>query len=223
MSAIFGAAHRRNMGGFVPTDIAGCQLWLAANNIVGLSNSDPVATWADESGNGNDVTQASSGQRPIYETSVLNGLPVVSFDGVNDTLECAAFSITSPYTFFIVPKQNNSSNLVPISGGGTTYVYNGDGRLGGGASIGPNATMTQWNILCYMVNTYPADCKIYLNGTLAATGVTNAGSFTDLLIGSLFGAFWFNGSFAEIIFYDTELGATDRQAVEVYLASKYAL
>ena len=69
-----------------PTNIAGCVLWLDANQITGLNNGDPVATWSDMSGNGNDATQAVGANQPTYRTGRINGLPAVDFDGGNDFL-----------------------------------------------------------------------------------------------------------------------------------------
>src|SRR5690606_14284499 len=48
---------------FSPADIAGLKLWLDATAITGLSDSDPVTTWVDQSGEGNDATQSSSGAK----------------------------------------------------------------------------------------------------------------------------------------------------------------
>lgn len=61
-------------GGFVPTDIAGCVLWLRASSL-SLSNGDPISTWEDESGNGNDMTSSGS-DRPTFLTG-----PTVNFNG----------------------------------------------------------------------------------------------------------------------------------------------
>lgn len=70
----------------VPSDIAGLQLWLKADAIGGLSDTDPVATWNDSSGVGNNATQGTAGLRPTYRTNQINGLPVVRFDGSDDRL-----------------------------------------------------------------------------------------------------------------------------------------
>lgn len=55
-------------------------LWrIRASDIVGLSDGDPVPTWADTSGNGRDWAQATSGNRPTFQTSEINGHPAVQF------------------------------------------------------------------------------------------------------------------------------------------------
>ena len=61
-------------------------LWYRADAIQGLSDGASVATWSDSSGNGNNATQASSGNRPVWKQNVLNGYPVVRFNGTNSSL-----------------------------------------------------------------------------------------------------------------------------------------
>jgi len=64
-----------------------------------LSDGDSVSTWADETGNANDLT---AGIAPTFKTGVINGEPVVRFDGVDDVLDTAFFAISQPYQIFIV-------------------------------------------------------------------------------------------------------------------------
>jgi hypothetical protein len=54
--------------------------WYKADAITGLSDGDAVASWVDSSGQGNTLTQSTSGAKPSYETNELNSLPVVRFD-----------------------------------------------------------------------------------------------------------------------------------------------
>ena len=69
---------------FVPTDIAGCQLWLKADAGITKDGSDYVSVWADQSGNGNDAVQATGASQPLWVDGQLNGEPVLRFDGSND-------------------------------------------------------------------------------------------------------------------------------------------
>ena len=54
--------------------------WYKADAITGLSDGDAVASWVDSSGNGNTLTQSTSGAKPSYETNEVNSLPIVRFD-----------------------------------------------------------------------------------------------------------------------------------------------
>jgi hypothetical protein len=63
---------------------------LDARFISGLSDADPVSTWADRSRNAADATQTGT-TRPEYKKDIQGGQPVVRFDGVDDT-----FPMTTP-------------------------------------------------------------------------------------------------------------------------------
>lgn len=89
---------------FQPTDVGGCVLWVKADAITGLSDGDPVGTWADQSGNGNDLVQATAAKKPTYETNECNGEPIVRFDSVDDYLKAVAFTWNRPEVVYIVFK-----------------------------------------------------------------------------------------------------------------------
>src|SRR5688500_13028317 len=59
------------------------KMWFDANSL-SLPGGSAVATFTDISGNGNHLTQSLSAKRPTYTTNGLNGMPVLTFDGVND-------------------------------------------------------------------------------------------------------------------------------------------
>jgi hypothetical protein len=90
----------------VPADIADCVLWLRADSL-SLSDTDPVASWGDESGEGNNFVQATGGNKPLYRTGIIGGQPAVVFDGTDDFMTAphtASLNITSPHTCFFVLK-----------------------------------------------------------------------------------------------------------------------
>jgi len=73
------------LGNSEPDSISGLNLWLKADEL-DLDNDDAVATWADSSGNENDATQTTNENRPTFKTNILNGKPVVRFNGSNSFL-----------------------------------------------------------------------------------------------------------------------------------------
>ena len=98
----------------------------------GWSTADAVTTWADRSGNGNDVTQATSGYRPVYRTGLLRGMPGVEFDGTDDFLQDADFfddvdnepvdwsSETGTIVAVVIPGADGSGAFGETIGEGTT-------------------------------------------------------------------------------------------------------
>ena len=80
---------------FVPTSIAGLQLWLDASDAGSLFDATTggsavaengiIRRWQDKSGNARHATEETNG--PTRKVSVQNGLGTVDFDGTNDTLQ----------------------------------------------------------------------------------------------------------------------------------------
>ena len=60
-------------------------VWLDAFSL-GLNDGDQVGNWSDRSGNGFDATRVVAGQQPRFTTAILNGRPVIRFDGTDDAL-----------------------------------------------------------------------------------------------------------------------------------------
>jgi hypothetical protein len=59
--------------------------WINADSL-NLSDNDPVSTWYDISGNGNDFSQSNAGQRPVFINSGISSQPAVEFDGSDQSL-----------------------------------------------------------------------------------------------------------------------------------------
>lgn len=77
-------------GGFSPRNLPGLQLWLPADRITGLVDGDPVTTWSDLSGSGNNATQGTGAAKPLYKVNIANGRPGVLLDGVDDFMSLTA-------------------------------------------------------------------------------------------------------------------------------------
>lgn len=208
---------------FSPLSISGLKVWLKADGLV-LADSDPVTTWADQSGNGNDVTQGTAGFKPLYKTNIQNGLPIVRFDGTDDVLT-AGFTITYG-TIFAVANFNSAGNFPAYNGlvvtdagatAGDDYLL-GDGS--GTTNIYNSGTTTVYvnKVLTYSFSPL-------LTFKLVSVVDSTPNSRTTLNIGNdpAAGSRFWNGDVGEVIIYDTALSATDRGRVENYLNSKWAL
>jgi hypothetical protein len=86
------------------TSIAGLQAWYDASDASTLFDATSggslvaadggVARWEDKSGNGRHATQSTSGSRPLRKTGIKNGLPVLRFDGSNDSMSIPSSAAT---------------------------------------------------------------------------------------------------------------------------------
>lgn len=221
--------------GFVPTDISGLALWADADAITGLSNADPVTTWEDQSGNGNDLAQSTSAAKPTYRTNVVNGKPVVRFDGTDDTMVTAAFAseLAQPNTIiavalFATTATTNRMICDGLAAGKRHAMYshlNSGGKwtfYAGTTEVNGSVIATgAFHVVSAIYN--GASSVLYLNGAQDATGNTGSNPLSGLRLGSFAGAAFLNGDIAEILVYDSALSTADRESVEEYLMEKYAL
>jgi hypothetical protein len=73
---------------FSPSQLPGLVLWLDASQAVTTSQSK-VSAWTDQSASNNSATQPTTAQQPTLVTGVINGHPVVRFDGASTALQIA--------------------------------------------------------------------------------------------------------------------------------------
>ena len=101
---------------FVPTDITGCQLWLDASEGVTYDVDNNVSVWTDESGNSNNATQLVGANQPLLVPGVINGKPVIHFDGSHSFLTGTQITDinTSSFSLFVVFRAANSANYGDI-------------------------------------------------------------------------------------------------------------
>lgn len=234
------AASRRRL--WTPASIAGLDLWLDASQL-GLADGASVATFTDLSGNGRDLTQATSSARPTFRSSGSvvtqpNGLPVVHFDGVDDFLANTAYSVASVpaggTTVLVVTRSLSSgvnSEVVTTRSG----VAVNDGWLlrlsSGGASVlaaligSLNATVsgTTTSVHIAGLDRTGGSQRAFINGsngtavsgtlTAPATTLTQMGKQSSVISGQMY--------VAECIVYSSKLSDADRQTLESYLRAKW--
>jgi len=85
----------------------GLALWLDADDSGTITlNGTDVAAWADKSGNGYDMEQATAADQPAYVTGALNGKPVIRTDGADrlDNITSSLFRNVSVATWVAVAK-----------------------------------------------------------------------------------------------------------------------
>lgn len=233
---------------FTPSSISGQALWLQADSIGGLNDGDTITTWTDLVGS-YAFTQASSTLRPTYKTSILNGLPIVRFDGAtNKQLVYSGGAVpsgSSSVTLFAVINLADSSRRGQIIKVGS----NTNSPLNGYAfGVGLNTLAADGN---EVIGLYEGVRFIDTNTTygtgghsvtmqINGSGVpsfwrdgTSLGSFSGTNMSApatttVIGGVTNNSAFrvttfdiAEIIAYSAILGATDRASVEAYLKAKW--
>ncbi len=214
-------------------------LWLDALFISNLDGEN-VDVFPDISGNNNHLGQISSVKQPIYKTSIVNGMPVVRFDGVNDDLLSSAIPAleSANVTYFIVYKQDGAKTCGIM---GSNYASNVKKwqtyTLSTGFVVNAQYSPTinyikyaddysQFNIMSSHIS--PTQIKTYKEGALVQTknatySIPSGHNFVAL------GSYpsqntnnkYLDGDVAEVIIFNTSLNNLERVIVENYLSSKY--
>lgn len=153
---------------FSPSDLPNLEAWYKAD--AGITTvSSAVSVWADQSGNGRDMTQGTAANRPAYGSETLNGIDVLTFDG-SDWINSAGVSSHNflhqgDSTFFILARAGNVAN--PNAGYG--YIGSNAGatsKTGAFAVYEDRAIFSRNNALNYQVSAG-------ISGRLVAGGTDN--------------------------------------------------
>lgn len=233
-----------------PDSIAGLQLWLKAETITKRPDGSNVGIWLDESGNANDAVQGTSLNQPKYYSGILNGQPVIRFDGTNDYFSMPKFmNFTDTTVLFVGLSRNsvaygvifqsyggaaNTNELLQIaysSSDKDNFYARGNTTSYISFSGTENATVTHIT----SVQLSGMTGKMYSNGTsngnlsnssyVPPTDWIGAAYATDPIIGGHADVSqgWLNADIAEIIVYDSAISDTNRPGVECYLSLKYRI
>ncbi len=210
-------------GAHLPNEISGLLLWYKADAITGLSDGSAVANWNDSSGRANNASQSSVSLRPIYKTNILNGKPVVRFDGIDDYMAFSSLSTIRTAVFVVNNTSTGATSYPPLLGHATLYHWHGDSGapifntsysspfINNGSAFQNGTLATPASLL------KSASHKIY---TFKTTGNTNAQYITNDRNSAT--RVW-KGDYAEIIIFDRVISEAERKGVEKYLADKYAI
>ena len=219
-------------------------LWNRSEDLSSLSNGDRITTWADQSGNSNDLSQPDALFKPEYVTNQQNGFPVVRFNQSNGRIRKTNFSDfpTSEITVFIVNKNSTESNdalfsyeysdnefLIFNSNNLTTFRKN----LHEGSSVSANDN--NWHIIDVSWNSNGGGLELWKDNTssfavqlsdginIASNGCLAIAGEQDSQDGGYNAAQAHEGDFLEVIVYNIELNSAQRIIVSNYLAAKYGL
>lgn len=218
--------------GFDPASITGCRLWLQAEAITGLSDGAPVLTWSDESGSDHHAAQTQASRQPTFQTSVINGRPVVRFDGA-DSMSLSLSEASTEHTFFFV------IDLAAL-GGHHNYLFDShEGRLILDAAKSASPHVVRWRdsswrnvaagVAGHQILTWVfsgTTGEVFRNGASVGTETYNPtplGGTTALGSNYSGNQNRFEGDIAEVVYYNQALAAADRQQVEQYLSNRYAI
>jgi len=220
---------------------SGLSLWLKADVGVTLSGSN-VTAWADQSGNGNNATSPTIA--PTFVSSSINSKPAISFNNDSSWMQIPQNSIGNSGNISIFIALNYVSGAVILNKGDASSfeatVWELTTNTGFGF-VNLNGEEFSWNVVPVSLAT---STPLLLEG-FSSAGVsqlafngTNSGDPSSANAGfnaiSQFigiGGGGDGGSavspldarIAEIIIYNRQVTTPERQQVEAYLNTKYAI
>jgi hypothetical protein len=216
-----------------PDQIANLVLWLQADGLV-LNDNDPVATWADASGAGNGVTQSTTSKKPTFKTVILNGKPIVRFDGIDDEMVLAGHIDASVCTVFVVGNKTGgvTNYLTIVCLDNLLFLYRTGTQDQWGAFEGSDPcpvvsgiTLDSTFRVLSLVQRTATNVDLVTNGILVnnTLGSSLPGSNTPNAVGSHGGNQYCQGDLAEVVVYSRALTTGERIQIERYLGNKYAI
>ena len=214
-------------------------LWLKADiGAVQQSTNNTVMTWLDQSGSGNNASQGTAANQPLYVTNVLNGFPVVRFNATNQDgfdLPAVLSNTTNSEAIVVlrtaVARPGVTRTMWNFGANGTGYP-NTDGTIGDSFAsttvnnIGcPAQPLTQYHV--YEVASQTGLWEAWINGQIQFA-TTNNTYYTTVSYGPSLGWFnqhgnYFDGDIAEVMMFNRMLTGNERQSVNNYLNLKYGL
>jgi hypothetical protein len=228
----------------LPTQIAGCSLWLDAADATTLTLSGSnVTQWRDKSGQGNNGSNTGT-----VSLSTFNSGQMISFNGDSVIQGSYTNSGTTITCFGIfVPQQSSYDNTRVVSFATAPGVldYNNIGSLGAivldagrtvytqrnSAQLTTTTTFTTGALTMASLVYTGSSRQVFLNGGGQGSD-SFSGSFGTTLygIGAYAGfnpsSYAFNkytGLVGEVIVYNSALSTAQRQQVEGYLAWKWGI
>ncbi|MFH0895776.1 MAG: hypothetical protein V2A54_15180, partial [Bacteroidota bacterium] len=213
----------RSMDIFSPASLDSVVLWLRADS--GLILSGPnITQWKDQSGKGNDATQATSLSRPVLDTTYLKNTNTLTFDGVNDFLNFPTLTLNPSYSLMLL--QCSSGDVMLMGNAADNYQI----RMGfpGNNLAAYNGTMTSSSFFLSprehfsflgMINNSGA-LKFYQNGIQYGSG--NIGGFVLNTIAQSISLGFLSGSISEVYVLTDTLSVADLALLNKYICDKYA-
>lgn len=218
---------------WLPTLMSGLVAWYDAGQITGLSDGTAISQWNDLSGNAYHAVQATGTKQPLYKTGILNGRPVVRFDGTDDFFTASGLGALSDHSVFVVIKPAAGVDQTMLAGApGNAQIRIGEVadklQYYDGVANWRSSTLgvAQGNWMLLEIVFSSTVGSFYQNSTAYGTADYDGG-MPSPAYGTIGAAYTgnsnrVNGDIAEI-FYGTDVTSATRLGAEQYVRGKYAL
>ncbi len=230
-------------------------LWLDTTMESSFGGSEPeesaeIATWYDTNPQSTlkyNATQGSSTKYPTYDSSAINNLPALNFDGSNDDMVVTSLNAGSNASYFFVIKPTTAQvEAILDSAPNQTWVFRnlcdqpnyptctGDGAFSWWNGTNPTP-QTQLGLSANTPYVLYVDTKLtptkvmnyYRNGAFVSSSTdsdTHNTTWSNPRIGSVnLTLKFYSGKIGEIIIFSRVLTTEERQSVISYLGKKWGI
>lgn len=219
---------------FVPKMLGSTiKIYVDTSSFSGFADGDAVGTAPDLSGNGNHLTAVLTA-RPTYKVNIINGRPVMRFDGTANYLS-AVYSQNQPGTYFVVYRLASAAQdkLRLIDASVNRWSMNNNNAsvfstgFAGSNITDASAADTGPHVHTFVVN--GASSSLSKDGATTGAGFVSgdcgANSLgTSIYIGTSTSlGNWLNGDIAELVLCDTSVASNDRKRIEQFFNRRYKL
>ncbi len=186
------------------------------------ANNDPVGSWLDQGLNSRNMSQSTSGFRPLLKTNYQNSLPAILMDGVDDFL-AQGDNLATPVSVYMVGKNvSNIANAFPIGDpnigggvvvtGGTAYLWTG---------LTPSKAAATGTVFTWKAVFNGVSSLLGLNGGTDATGNCTAVILPMNLGGNSITSNYANFAFMEVLIFNRLLTAGEETLLIAYLRTRW--
>ena len=215
---------------FLPSSIPNLALWVRAD--VGITVVTGVSVWADQSGNGHNLIQATTGNQPTYLlTGGPTGGPALGFTAANVQNMKATYTEVQPVERYVVGKFGTTASGMTMfdgaaGGNSARLLQNSSSNWGiaAGSTLnltGPSYTSGLWYAMGGSFN--GASSAVGQNGvfntgttgTAATVGGVYLGVFGDGASAPL------TGNIVEVVDYEGTLTTVQRAQLESYFHAQW--
>jgi hypothetical protein len=225
----------------IPKIIPNCRLWLDAYDPSTITMATGVSSWLDKSGNGFNITQATTTKQPLYTQNLQGGKAGIGFDGIDDNLlgsttstllepgtgAMSIFTVSrslSPSGYLVGKGRNNTTT--GVAGWASTGGVLGAGRqvshnIGSSSSVGVESTASikefhfTGSTLAYLKNGASIGSKNY-------TGSVSSGSVLALG-GRASNDLYTSGYVHEVLIYKGSLSTEELTIIRGDLSNKWGI
>ena len=211
------------------------KVWIDASDTTTISttSSNTVSGWADKSGNGFNLAQATGSKQPIYSNAVFNSLNCVAFNNAQAMQFTNLVVSATNYTIFVAFRGRATDSLIhdlfdAQTGRLLLWQYQTPNNCAfaylAGATYNTSIA-SPTNGACILTWDLGASPNVYLNGTAigSSPGYTQTAIGGTVILGSRYSSdqAYLHGDIGEFILYAYTLPASDRSNVWSYLKAKW--